>query len=102
MTDAEREAFRAEVRAYLLENPEVIYEAIQVLEQRRDQEAAQADVGLIAQNTEALFNDGYSFVAGNPDGDVTIVEFLDYQCGFCKRAHPVVEELLDRDPNLRL
>lgn len=102
MTPEERAAFGAEVRAYLLENPEVIYEAIQVLEERRDQEQALADRSLVADNAQALFNDGFSFVAGNPNGDVTIVEFLDYQCGFCKRAHPVIEELLDRDPNLRL
>lgn len=102
MTPEERAAFGAEVRAYLLENPEVIYEAIQILEARREAEAARADQGLVAENADALFNDGFSFVGGNPNGDVTIVEFLDYQCGFCKRAHPVVEELLDRDPNLRL
>ncbi len=101
MTEAEREAFRTEVRAYLLENPEVIFEAIQILEQRRMEAAAMADVELVRANQEALFNDGYSFVGGNPEGDVTIVEFLDYRCGYCKRAHPHVQELLKRDTNVR-
>ncbi|MEM0987688.1 MAG: DsbA family protein [Pseudomonadota bacterium] len=102
MTDAERAAFRAEVRDYLLQNPEVIFEAIQILEQRRNVAAQQQDRDLIADNAEQLFNDGLSFVGGNPDGDVTVVEFIDYRCGFCKRAHPVLQELIDRDPNVRL
>lgn len=102
MTDSEREAFRKEVRAYLLDNPEVIFEAIQILEQRRADETAEADRNIVAANADALFNDGYSYVGGNPDGDVTVVEFLDYRCGYCKRAHPEVEELLERDPNVRL
>lgn len=102
MTPEQREAFGAEIRAYLLENPEVIVEAIEILEQRRNNASAEADRQLVAQNSEALFNDGFSFVAGNPDGDVTVVEFLDYRCGFCKRAHPVIEELLERDPNVKL
>ncbi len=102
MNDAERQAFRSEVRAYLLENPDVIFEAIQILEERRNMAAAEADKDLVASNSEAIFNDGFSFVVGPEDADVTIVEWLDYRCGFCKRAHPVVEELLDRDPNIRL
>ena len=102
MTDAEREAFRSEVRDYLLENPEVIFEAIKILEERRDKQAAAEDRDLVAANADAIFDDGHSWVGGNPDGDVTIVEWLDYRCGYCKRAHPVVEELLDRDPNIRI
>jgi protein-disulfide isomerase len=86
MTDGERDAFRSEVRAYLLENPEVLMEAIAILEERRTQDASQAEVAMLEQYSEEIFNDGYSYVGGNPDGDVTVVEFLDYQCGFCKRA----------------
>ncbi|MEM1298970.1 MAG: DsbA family protein [Pseudomonadota bacterium] len=102
MQDADRAAFRAEVRAYLLDNPEVIMEAIQILEQRRAVAAQQADKQLIQTHAAALYDDGFSYVGGNPEGDITVVEFLDYRCGFCKRAHPIVEELLDRDPNVRL
>ncbi|MEL7469362.1 MAG: DsbA family protein [Pseudomonadota bacterium] len=102
MSASERAAFRNEVRNYLLENPEVIFEAIQILEQRRNMAAQNADRNLVAAHAEAIFEDGYSFVGGNPDGDITMVEFLDYRCGFCKRAHPEVQEVLDRDPNVRL
>ena len=102
MSEADRTQFRAEVRAYLLDNPEVIFEAIQILEERRNLAATEADRELVTNNAEALFNDGFSWVGGNPDGDVTVVEFLDYRCGYCKRAHPEIQELLERDPNVRL
>ncbi len=102
MSDAERAAFQAEVRAYLLENPEVLKEAIDVLNQRQDDQAAASDRDLLAANADAIFNDPTSWVGGNPDGDITIVEFMDYRCGYCKKAFPEVEELLKADGNIRL
>ncbi len=101
MTDAEREAFRAEVRAYLLENPEVIMEAVGILEARENEARVNADVQMARANQDALFNDPTSFVGGNPNGDITIVEFMDYRCGFCKRAFPEVKALLENDGNIR-
>ena len=101
MTDNERTIFRSEIRDYLLENPEVLMEAIQVLEERRARQAADQEKLLLSTHNEDIFNDGYSFVGGNPDGDVTLVEFLDYRCGYCKRAFPDVEELLASDGNIR-
>ena len=102
MTAEEREAFRSEIRDYLLDNPEVLMEAIAVLEAREAESQALADAQMVSANAEALFEDGYSWVGGNPEGDVTIVEFLDYQCGYCRRAHPVIAELLETDGNIRL
>lgn len=102
MSDAERSAFRAEIRAYLMENPEVILEAVEVLEQRQAEAAAAADLVLVAENRDELFDDGYSWVGGNPDGDITIVEFLDYRCAYCRKATPEVERLLAEDGNIRL
>lgn len=102
MTDAERAAFRAEVRAYLLENPEVLMEAIAVLEDRRDAEAANADLQMLAENHAAIFEDPASWSGGNPEGDVTVVEFVDYRCGYCRRAHDEVAQLVESDGNIRL
>ncbi|MFK7869487.1 MAG: DsbA family protein [Roseobacter sp.] len=102
MTDAEREAFREEVRAYLMENPQVILDAVNSMEERQAAAQAVADVERIAENAEAIFNDGFSYVGGNPDGDITVVEFLDYRCGFCKRAFGEIEQLLENDGNIRL
>lgn len=102
MNDDERDTFRAEVRAYLLENPEVLMEAIAVLEQRQQQEQTSNDGAMIAANADAIFDDGYSYVGGNPDGDVTLVEFLDYRCSYCRRAHDEINELVTSDGNIRL
>jgi len=101
MTDGERAAFRAEIRSYLLENPEVLMEAIGVLEQRQQAAKVGNDVALAQNFADQLFNDGYSFVGGNPDGDIAIVEFLDYRCGFCKKAFPEMEALIAGDGNIR-
>jgi protein-disulfide isomerase len=102
LTDAEREAFRAEVRAYLMDNPEVIIEAVNLLEERKANAQAEADVNLVQQNAEEIFNDGFSWVGGNPDGDITLVEFMDYRCGYCRRAKPEVAKLLANDGNIRV
>lgn len=102
MSDAEREAFRAEIRAYLLDNPEIIIEAVDVLEQREAAQQAIEDEKLVKANSDALFNDGHSWVGGNPDGDITLVEFMDYRCGYCRRAVSEVDGLLQADGNIRL
>lgn len=101
MTDAERAAFREEVRAYLLDNPEVLMEAIGVLEQRQAEEQATADEEMVERHASALFDDGVSWVGGNPDGDVTMVEFLDYRCGYCRQAHPEINDLVESDGGIR-
>jgi len=101
MDEAERDAFRAEVRAYLLENPEVLMEAIGVLEERQAAADAERDVMSIAANEDALFNSAFDWVGGNPDGDIVVVEFFDYRCGFCRRAHPEVADLIELDGNIR-
>lgn len=101
MTQTERTAFRDAVRAYLLDNPEVLMEAMEVLENRRADMQASQDVTLIQQNQDALYNAG-DWVGGNPDGDIRIVEFIDYRCGYCKQAHPEMSDLLKQDGNIRL
>lgn len=101
MTDAERTAFRAEVKAYLLENPEVLIEAMDILQSRQQAAAEQQDQMILATNHDAIFNDGASWVGGNPEGDVTVVEFLDYRCGYCRKAWQEVDELVKSDGNIR-
>lgn len=102
MTEDERAAFRDEVRAYLLEHPEVLMEAIGVLEQREREAQLAADQALAAAYSADLADDGFSFVGGNPEGDVVLVEFMDYRCGFCRQAFAEVEELVESDGNIRL
>ena len=99
---ADRAALREEMRAYLLENPEVLVEAMQVLEQRRLIETEENERLMVSQLAPQIYDDGFSYVGGNPDGDVTLVEFWDYRCGFCKRAHAEVQELVRSDGNIRM
>lgn len=101
MTDAERADFRAEVRAYLLENPEVLMEAIGVLDGREQAAKSQNDVSLAQTYAAQLHEDPNSFVGGNPDGDIIIVEFMDYKCGYCKKAFPEVDGMIKADGNIR-
>jgi protein-disulfide isomerase len=101
MTDTERSAFRDEIRAYLLDNPEVLMEAIGVLEQRQQQEQVNNDLAILDTNHDAIFNDPASWVGGNLDGDITVVEFTDYRCGYCRKAHDEVAELIKSDGNIR-
>ena len=101
MSEDERAAFRAEVRAYLMDNPEVIIEAVNTLEARQAEQQVAMDAALVETNAAAIFDDGFSWVGGNPDGDITLVEFIDYRCGYCRRAHDEVEELIASDGNIR-
>ncbi len=94
--------FGEQVRSYLLQNPEVIFEAVAAFEQRNAEAQADMDRAILEANADALFNDPDSWVGGNPEGDITLVEFLDYRCGFCKRAHDEVLELLEADSGIRL
>jgi protein-disulfide isomerase len=101
LSDSERADFRAEVRAYLMENPEVLMEAIAVLEDRRTSDAIADDLTMLETNADEIFNDPASWVGGNPDGDITVVEFMDYRCGYCKKAFEDVSELIRSDGNIR-
>lgn len=102
MSDSERQSFRDEVKAYLLENPEVLVEAMGVLQAREEQSAAAQDLQMLADNHDVIFNDPASWAGGNLEGDITVVEFVDYRCGYCRKAHDEVAELVKSDGNIRL
>lgn len=101
MTVAERKALRDEVRAYLLENPEVLIEAMDVLQKREEDAALARDTEIIAANSARIFANPNDWVGGNPKGDITLVEFMDYRCGYCRKAYAEVEELIRTDGNIR-
>lgn len=90
------------IRDYLLRNPEVLQEVIQEMERRQTQAEAEKSRGAIKQHADALFNSKRQIVLGNPQGDVTMVEFFDYNCGFCRKALADKMELIKNDPRLRL
>jgi protein-disulfide isomerase len=94
--------FEQSVRDYLLKNPEVLLEAMQILQERQQVAAAEQQQGVIDSHRQAIFNDPRDPIAGNPAGDVTLVEFFDYNCPYCRKAASVVVELEKADPDLRL
>lgn len=102
MSDEARAALRAEIRAYLMDHPEVIFEAVAEFERRTAAAQADMDTTLVEINADEIFADGYSWVGGNPDGDITLVEFMDYRCGFCRRAYPQMMDFVGADGNVRL
>jgi protein-disulfide isomerase len=95
MSPAQRKATEALVRAYILENPEIITDAVAILQQRDVAKRLAAAGNQIAKPFPGA-------EAGNPKGDVTIVEFTDYNCGFCRASLPDVQRLLKSDGNIRL
>lgn len=102
MTAAERKAFGAAVRAYLLENPQLVYEMLAAIEGERMQSEAAADTALIGERAGALFSDPGDPVTGNPEGDVAIAVFTDYRCPFCRAAEAELAALAEADPGLRI
>lgn len=97
----DRAKIESMVREYLLENPEVIVEAMTVFQQRQAEAEAAAVARAIEELMPDLAFDNNSPVSGNPDGDVTVVEFFDYRCSYCKRVGPDVQALMDNDSGIR-
>lgn len=102
LSPAQKQQMEQVVRDYLINNPEVIMEAINALQAREQAatEARQQDAMKVVEND--LKNNPNDPSIGNPDGDVTMVEFFDYRCGFCKRVFGDVQTLLKEDGKIRL
>ncbi len=98
---AQEQAIRELVIKTIREQPEIILEALQILESRQKTAQAGNIQKTIAENSDDIFRHVDDPVGGNPNGDVTLVEFFDYRCGFCKRVHPTVKRLLKEDGNIR-
>jgi protein-disulfide isomerase len=102
MTGEQRQEIEKVIRDYLVANPEVIEEAIQVLQQRREDEAATAQTQAIEERRDLIFDSEHQAVVGNPEGDITLVEFFDYNCSYCKRAVSDMNALIESNPDLRI
>lgn len=101
-TTAPKGDFGSLARDYLLSNPEVIVEAVKQMEAR--QQAAQENelTAVLTARRDEIFSDPASPVGGNVDGDVTVVEFFDYNCPYCRQAAPMLQQLLREDSGLRI
>lgn len=96
------ERIKALVAEALRENAELILEALQALEARQAEAQAAAAAAVLANERDILERDPNAPLLGNPEGDITVVEFFDYNCPYCKRAMPEVDALLAEDGNIRL
>ncbi len=84
------------------ENPEIVLEAVQIIEERQQADQNVAAEQVLSAERAALEQDPNAPVLGNPNGDVTVVEFFDYNCPYCRRVKPHIEALLAADPNVRV
>jgi protein-disulfide isomerase len=89
------------LRTYLLKHPEIIDEAMQARRERQAAEAAAKTAQALKEHRDELLADPMSPVVGDPDGKVTVVEFFDYNCPYCRAAGPMVTELLQKKPDVR-
>jgi len=90
------------VRDYLMREPEVIYQALEELQRRQAADQAERQKQMLSSRRDDLVNDPATPVAGNPEGDVALVEFFDYRCGFCRRVLPSMKSLVEEDQNLKV
>jgi protein-disulfide isomerase len=100
--DIPQEEFERRVHDYLLANPEVIMQALQGLEARRLEAEEREAQGVLTAKAEEVFRDPASPVGGNAKGNVTMVEFFDYNCTYCRQVAPVMAEAEAADPQLRI
>ncbi|MFN3172769.1 MAG: DsbA family protein [Hyphomicrobiales bacterium] len=102
MAAADPEGAIALVRQALLDHPLMLDEAIEALEAAREEQQESLVSQVIAENADLLFDNENASVMGNPNGAITLVEFLDYNCGFCKRAHGDVMRLIAEQTDVRV
>lgn len=102
LDETQRKEFEQVIRDYLLKNPEVIQEAIGELQKRQMAAEAAQRQQAVTKLKPQIFDSPRGVVVGNPKGDVTLVEFFDYNCGYCKRALADMTELMQSDPKLKV
>src|SRR6185295_10873610 len=99
---AQRGEIEKIIKEYLIKHPEVLQEAMAELEKKQQLAEAEKARSAVKNHSEALFNSPRQVTLGNPQGDVTFVEFFDYNCGYCKRALNDMVELMGKDPKLKV
>jgi protein-disulfide isomerase len=101
-TDAQKAEIGQILRDYLVANPEVLLEVSDALKAKQQETESKQREDALTANADAIFRSPHDHVAGNPKGDVTLVEFFDYNCGWCKKGFPEVVDLIGQDKNLRV
>lgn len=102
ITDLPIEQVEKVIRDYLMREPEIIYQALEELQRRQAAEQAAQQKEMLTSRKDDLFNDPATPIIGNPDGDVTLVEFVDYRCPYCHRVLTSIQALIQEDSALRV
>jgi protein-disulfide isomerase len=100
--DPQKRGIEQIVKDYLLANPQILMEVQSALEQKIASEEAERTKTLVSENAKEIYRHPDAPVAGNPDGDITVVEFFDYNCGYCKRGFHNIRELIEKDKKVRV
>ena len=93
---------RQVVKDYLIKNPEVMLEVQDALNDKQEKKIAESQASTLKSKKDEIFNSPNDAVLGNPNGSVTLVEFFDYNCGYCKKSYPDLVNLIKSDPKLRV
>jgi protein-disulfide isomerase len=101
ITPEQRKAIEAIIHDYLMQNPDVLIDALREAEAKASSDAEIKAAQVLRDRRHEVFDDPATPVGGNPQGDVTVVEFFDYRCPYCKQVHPAIQKLLDEDRKLR-
>jgi protein-disulfide isomerase len=101
ITPEQRKAIEAIIHDYLMQNPDVLIDALREAEAKANSDTDAKATQVLRDRRHEVFDDPATPVGGNPQGDVTIVEFFDYRCPYCKQVHPTIQKLLDQDQKLR-
>ncbi len=102
LTADQKQAVEQVIHDYLIKNPDVMIEALKIAREKEEADAGETSRNAVIARKEELLHDPDSPFAGNPQGDVTIVEFFDYRCPYCKQVEPSLEALVKEDPKLRI
>lgn len=101
LTPAQQTEIKNIIRNFLVEEePEIIIKAAQTVQQREQVKQTQSAQEAVVKNKDKIYSDPDTQILGNAKGDVMVVEFFDYQCGYCKMAHPALKELMEKDKNV--
>lgn len=100
-TDEQKKALGEIIKDYLIKNPEIMFEVQSALDEKSQKDQDAKLKAFMATNAKTIYRAADSSVAGDPNGDVTVVEFFDYNCGYCKRGLPEVQRLIHDDKKVR-
>ena len=101
-SDDQKKEMEEIVHSYLTEHPEILNEIVEKLKVKEEKDATTAQSETLATSSKNIFHNAIDGVVGNPNGDVTIVEFMDYNCSWCHKSIKNVQELVKKDKNLRV